>query len=77
MKSEKLKKTEVIMVNNEIIEKEENRECDKKQAINKNAKKSWRDGGIFAVLALLIYSFQVNIHFPPSFLNNYYYNVQN
>lgn len=46
-------------MNNEIIEKEENRECDKKQAINKNAKKSWRDGGIFAVLALLIYSFQV------------------
>ena len=27
--------------------------------VNKNAKKSWRDGGIFAVLALLIYSFQV------------------
>lgn len=46
-------------MNNEIIEKEESRECDKKQAINKNAKKSWRDGGIFAVLALLIYVFQV------------------
>ena len=43
-------------MNNEIIEKEENRECKEKQAINKNAKKSWRDGGIFAVLALLIYS---------------------
>ena len=36
-------------MNNEIIEKEENRESERKEAVNKNAKKSWRDGGIFAV----------------------------